>query len=170
MSEFSKNTMTLKDYLEYYSQFGFDELNIVELYINDKNLETEFSEMVIRLTAAKLKEEQAKFSWAREIVSGVINNTHHKDYTKEENAFIDKLTYHLAFYPEDTLGYYENEIREKIPNMVMPTWCFRDVIAVINYKYGIWFKGQKRERREDILFINDYVKKCCNICVDKNND
>lgn len=81
MEAFSKNTMNLKDYLEYYSQFGFDELNIVELYINDKNLETEFSEMVIRLTAAKLKQEQTKFSWAREIVTGVINNTHHKDYT-----------------------------------------------------------------------------------------
>ena len=32
-------TEIAKNYLEYYSQFGFDELNIIELYVNDKNLE-----------------------------------------------------------------------------------------------------------------------------------
>ena len=123
---------SLKEYLEFYSQFGIDEISIVEKYISDKHLESEFSDMVIRLTADNLRKEKERISRAIS-VSEVIGCSHLDSYTEEENKFLDKLTRNLAFYPETCLSYYEKEIKEKIPNMLMPDICYINLIALINY-------------------------------------
>ena len=156
---------TLKEYLEFYKQFGFDEIGIVEIYISDMHLETEYSEMAIRLTAKKLRDERERFSRAASVMESVPM-IHLESYTFEENRFLDTLTKNLALRPEDCLKYYEKEIREKIPNMLMPSSCFVDVIAIINYKYKVRFKNQK----DNMYFINLWYKKLCDLNEETKNE
>ena len=158
---------SLKEYLEFYSMFGISELQIVEIYIKDKHLETEYSNMAIRLTANRLQYERERFSWARE-VSASAYMKHLDSYTEEENAFLNRLTRDLAFNPENCLSYFEKDIREKIPNMLMPNCCFMDVIAVINHKYKVRFKNQT----EDQEFMNGYYKEFCELSLseEKSNN
>jgi hypothetical protein len=146
----------LKDYVESLSRLGYDDLHIIEAYLSDNHLETEFSEMVIRLTASQLDRVREQKSFARFVTESTLMN-HRADYTPEENNFLDRLTRHLAFDPEKCLAPYENEIRAKIPNMEMPNWCYVDVVAIINYKYKVFFKGQTTP----VEFIDQRLKKYC---------
>ena len=147
---------TLKEYLDTYEKFGFSEFQIIEMYITDKNLETEFSNLAIKLTAKNLEKEKIRHSMAMSVMEAVPMK-HLDSYTEEENLFLDTLTKNLAFSPETCLSYYEKQIREKIPNMLLPSCCYVDVIAIINYKYKVRFKNQE----QDMYFINDWYKALC---------
>lgn len=138
----------LKEYIEKYEQFGFSELEIVEKYITDMGLESEFSEMAIRLTALQLNKQRNLFSKVSEIALN-IGEPHHNKYTKDENRFIDRLLYNYAFNGRDYFKQYVLENKDKIENMICPQSCWVNMVAEINKVCGIRFKNQE----EDVEYV-----------------
>jgi len=137
----------LKEYLELYEKLGVDELTIIEKYISDFNLESEFNEMAIRLAANQLQKERHKFSRAQLVVESV--GSHHRaSYTKKEDKFIDALLKLYAF-DQEKLKQYVEEKKDVITNMLRPDFCWINMIAFINLECGMRFKDQK----EDMEYI-----------------
>ena len=141
---------TLKDYLEFFSQFGCSEIEIVEKYIIDKNLEHNFSEMLIRLLDSALMKEKAKYSDAKMIIYEYNNAgsiKHNPNYTPEENEYINFLINVYAFNNKSIPEHILKTAKEKVPSMEMPTFCYINLIAYLN-EQGIRFKNQEKDMEE----------------------
>lgn len=153
MANESTKLYTLEEYLHYYTLYGWDEQNIVELYIKDKGLEMQYSDMLMRLMQSALYKEQYKNSKAKEIIQ-YFNNccgiTHSKKWTNEENNLWDKWTIEYAL----NFGLSESTkevIKQKVPQMVAPDWGYRGLLAYINKECGVLFKNQTEPDDFDLL-------------------
>ena len=154
----NKENLKLKDYLKFYSLFGLDELQIVRQYIEDKHLETEFSQMAIELTANQLYRERARVSDIKWII-GDCNSfggkIHHSEYTPEQNARMDSWIAQLAIkgeLSEDT----QKEIAEMVPSMPTPFMCYRSLIYYINKVIGVRFADQTEDEER---LLNDVISR-----------
>ena len=153
MSNESTKLYTLEEYLHFYTLYGYDEQNIVELYIKDKGLEMQYSDMLMRLMQSALYKEQYKFSKAKEVIQGYndcCGVCHNPQWSNEENALWDKwvIQYALNFcLPEKT----KEEVKQKVPQMTSPSWGYRGLLAYINRECGVLFKDQTEPDDSDLL-------------------
>lgn len=151
-----KPPQNLKEFVEFYKFYGYDDLTIISMWASANHLETEFSNMAIQLTAKKLEEERYKLNNARMIIGGYNSYGrmhHHKEYTQEEDTLIDAWISQLALQgslAEQTV----EEIKEKVPNMLTPEMCYRSLIYYINKVIGVRFKNQEKDEEN---LCNDYI-------------
>lgn len=144
---------TLENYLHFYKQFGYDEKYIVELYIKEKGLELQYSDMIMRLMQNVIYKEQYRNSKAKEVIQ-YYNNccgmVHNKRWTQEENTLWDKwvIEYGLNFKLSETT---KEEIRKRVPNMLAPEWGFRGLLAYINKECKVLFRNQTKIEDFDLL-------------------
>jgi len=146
---------SLKDYLEYYSKYGIEEKEIVKQFITDKNLELDYSNMIMELVQTRLYKEQYKQAKAKEVIlyyNSCCGQTHNKEWTNEENTLWDKwvIEYALNFELSEST---KEIIKQKVPQMIAPNWGFRGLLAYINKECGVLFKDQKSKDDFDLLQV-----------------
>lgn len=134
---------TLKEYLEFYSPFGWDEKSIVVKYIQDNNLEGEYFSVLSSLFESSNKKMSERWSHIQEVIicynhygSGLVHN---KAYSVEENQMMDRWINAYAVFgklPDKLI----EEARENVPKMDRPTQCFVDLINYIENTLNIKFK------------------------------
>ena len=149
------NPQTLEEYLHFYSFFGCSEEYIVKLYIKEKGLEFQYSNMIIELMQNALYKEQYKNSKAKEVIQ-FYNNCcgaiHNSDWTQEENTLWDKwlIEYALNFELSDNT---KKQVQELVPTMTMPRFGFRGLLTYINKECNVLFKDQTEADDFDLLEI-----------------
>jgi len=156
---------SLKEYLEWYSAFGMGmkEQDIVKMYIMDKGLELDYSNMIMELVQTKLYKEQYKHAKAKEVIQYYNNccgHPHNKEWTDEENVLWDKwlIEYALNFQLSEKT---KEVVKQKVPQMNLPEWGYRGLLAYINKECGVLFKGQTEPDDSDILQVptaNGYTR------------
>ena len=155
MDNESTRLYTLEEYLRFYTLLGWNEQNIVELYIKEKGLEMQYSDMLMRLMQSALYKERYKNSKAIEIIqyyNGCCGMTHNKKWTNEENLLWDKwvIEYALNFGLSEST---KEVIKQKVPQMIAPDWGYRGLLAYINKECGVLFKNQTEPEDFDLLEI-----------------
>ena len=146
---------SLKDYLEYYSKYGIEEKEILKMFITDKGLELDYSNMIMELVQTRLYKEQYKQSKAKEVIlyyNNCCGQIHNKEWTNEENTLWDKwvIEYALNFELSEST---KEVVKERVPQMVAPNWGFRGLLAYINRECGVLFKDQKNADDFDLLQV-----------------
>lgn len=155
MANESTNLYTLEEYLRFYTLLGWNEQNIVELYIKEKGLEMQYSDMLMRLMQSALYKERYKNSKAIEIIeyyNGCCGMIHNKNWTNEENILWDKwvIEYALNFGLSEST---KEIVKQKVPQMIAPDWGYRGLLAYINRECGVLFKNQTEPEDFDLLEI-----------------
>jgi hypothetical protein len=155
MANESTSLYTLEEYLHFYTLLGWDEQNIVELYIKEQGLEMQYSDMIMKLMQSALYKEQYKNNKAKEVIQ-YYNNCcgipHNSEWTNEENILWDKwvIEYALNFKLSEST---KEVIKQKVPQMIAPNWGYRGLLAYINKECGVLFKNQTEPEDFDLLEI-----------------
>lgn len=148
---------TLEEYLQFYKKYGYQEQAIVELYLMENKLEVEYANTVIRLLQSALYRERSKNAITKEVIqyNAYCGEIHNVRWTQEENTLWDKwlLEYALNYELSEST---KNTIKEKVPNMLMPEYGFRGLLAYINKECGVLFKDQTKADDFDLLKVPEY--------------
>ena len=133
---------TLQELLNAYKSFGMSDMEIIQNYFIQNDLESDALSMIPALAAAKSDKVQKKFDYARTWSLNFCHPCDNKGKRFDQNTE-DKLerlvTYHLfdIDIPEDMLKW----AKETIPTMNMPSIFFVPAVEWLGKKYDIYFKN-----------------------------
>lgn len=149
---------TLEEYLQFYKRYGIEEKEILKQFIVDKELELDYSNMIMELVQTKLYKKQYEQSKAKEVIlyyNDCCGQNHNTEWTNEENVLWDKwvIEYALNFELSEST---KEVVKQKVPQMIAPNWGFRGLLAYINKECGVLFKGQVKADDFDLLKVPQY--------------